>query len=118
MPTDDRSLVEHLATGVCKWKIEPSPLVGGYSMATVFVDEFGHQRQLDLDSWADAGMVLDKYLDGYGNLDMRCIGGNPSYYGATCTLQTYDFQVAPSGPRAICEAIARATGWEEEKETS
>jgi hypothetical protein len=107
-PTDDRSLKGHLATKVMGW--EP------YKKGEWFDTHEGHARTIRLDSWADAGMVLDKYLDGYGNLDMRCIGGNPSYYGATCTLQTYDFQVAPSGPRAICEAVARATGWKGEKD--
>jgi hypothetical protein len=107
MPSDDRSLKGHLATKVmgchrpqgCNWWYNADGMA-------VF-----HDQWQPLDSWADAGMVWEKARGMGIRLELH---GRPesTWY---CSWKPTYCVTEDSGPRAICEAIARATGFEEEK---
>lgn len=96
----DRSLKEHLTKTV---------------LGTRFREKFGMPHiNLDLDSWADAGMAWDK---------ARERGLRISLYGGAMWCGVWHKAIAVqiateyvSGPRALCEAIALATGWEDPKD--
>jgi hypothetical protein len=106
MPTDDRSLVEHLATKVLGLQV-----FGASFRTPKTVDGFYRIVTLDLDSWADAGMVLDMFR--------KIMVYSPFHIRVWSDVYTAGFSFSESksdsGPRAICLAVARATNWEGEK---
>lgn len=97
----DRSLVEHLAK-VMGW--ERSRGEGRYTIERWRAKD-GAWFPLSwspLDSWADAGMVIDKVDNvGFGKA------------GGTYVASVVEAVASRSGPRAICEAVAKATGYVE-----
>jgi hypothetical protein len=100
MPQSDRdySLVEHLATKVCGiWDYKQGE--------TVFYP---------LDSWADAGMVWEKARKMGIYIMLR---GAPALEWGAYYPDDDGFVLAfvssNSAPRAICGAVAMATGWKE-----
>ena len=111
--SDERkqSQIRWLATKVMGW--EP------YKRGEWFDTHEGHASTIRLDSWADAGMVWERARE----MEVRVILAGD--------MDTWEAEVYPeggwiglvchavSGPRAICEAVAKATGFlEETNETS
>jgi hypothetical protein len=114
----DRSLVKWLAENVMGWH------AGIYNGVQVWGDKYGEQRAYalyhnrtveawnPLTSWADAGMVWEKAREKELRLELRGYADSWeaiwSVSGGPWRANTFS-----SGPRAICEAVARATGWKE-----
>jgi hypothetical protein len=91
----DRSLIEHLMTKV---------------LGSRYRKEFGMPYfNLDLNSWADAGMVWERARE-MGHEIM--LVGVPLESWMAGQPMSDEPEIHDSGPRAICEAVARATGWE------
>ena len=115
--TDDRSLVEHLATKVMVFPPDDPVCYCGetYSRHSIYenhpftVMEDPHPWN-PLDSWADAGMVWDTARA--RGIWLRLSGVRDGWVAVN--IETGDGQLRDSGPRAICEAVAKATGWEPE----
>ena len=106
----DAALVEHLAK-VMGWTKQDyaHPHVGSFWKTGK--DIISAIAWNPLGSWADAGMVIDKLQAG-ARRDSK------AYYilratGRELLLQDGDEFMLHSGPRAICEAVARASGWHE-----
>ena len=108
-PSDrDRRVVEHLATKVMGW----TPWSGD-QFRYVTKDTYGTYRlgTIDLDSWADAGMVWERAREMGIQLDLI---GADKWFGRIWNGPNSVQYLGDSGPRAICEAIYRATGGTEE----
>jgi hypothetical protein len=109
----DKSLVEWLAAKVMGW--ERSRGEGRYAIERWYAKD-GAWFPLSwnpLDSWADAGMLITT-LQETASIDSK------AYYllhtiGRSLLLKDGNLMMMHLMPRAICEAIARATGWEEVK---
>jgi hypothetical protein len=101
----DRSLVEHLATQVLGLKKCVIPRMN----EVFFENDDGGLVRLNLGSWTDAGMVWEKAREMGIDVCLRGVAPHGDW-------QAYDTNsdacsiFSDSGPRAICEAIARATG--------
>jgi len=98
----DAALKRHLSEKVMGWNYHPGS-------ATWELNPAAYRTDLELDSWADAGMVLDTFR--------RTMGYAPFHVNVWHDVYSAGFSFAEvtrkDGPRAICEAVARATGWED-----
>ena len=115
----ERSLVEHLATKVCGWKLcarlSARKAEWARRNTKVWRDAEGHLHgDIDLDSWADAGMCLDIVMeqDVFTESFHLRHGSHKKYEAGFCSMPER-YVESDSGPRAICEAIGKATGWKE-----
>jgi hypothetical protein len=98
-----RSLVEWLAEKVMGWRSSG----GG-----IFQEENGKGQGIGLDSWKDSGMVWERAREMGLRLELRGYADSWeaiwSVSGGPWRANTFS-----SGPRAISEAVALATGWKE-----
>ena len=93
----DAAIVRHLAQVVMGWQSSHS--------------DYQRGPWNPLDSWADAGAVWEKARE-MGTY--RWLSAQPGFQWAMFDPNVEDDlgSQADSGPRAICEAVARATGYE------
>ncbi len=105
--TNDRSLVEHLATRVLGWETLHNT---GLWFLETRADGTKRTRILDLDSWADAGMVLER---------SQVLGVSEKVANEVAKITGGQFELwlflKYATPRIICEAVALATGWVREE---
>ena len=117
MTDGNRALVEHLATRVMGWRVFESldlwHTAGCPGRCTIWQDGFLYTADRlglrvgwnPLDSWADAGALLE-------NLQQRETNGDMEAFRVLreVSRRVFIFSVTP---RAVSEAIGRATGFEE-----
>lgn len=119
MTRRDESMIRHLAGKVMGWQIEYTnskkrALVshgdGTYRLLWTNHSDESAMLWRPRDSWADAGMVWERARE-IGHEIMMC--GVP-LEGYMAGQPMSDTPVkADSGPRALCGAVAKATGWVE-----
>ena len=109
MPTDrDAALMRHLAERVMGWK-----LIAPNALSWDCGDGLPYRFDIDLDSWADAGMVWEKAREKGIILSLSGIGDRWRVSQTKTYVDEWMLDSKTgSGPRAICEAVAKATGWE------
>jgi hypothetical protein len=112
MTQTDKSLVEHLATRVMGWNRQGS--------IYLWFDSAGHPirtNDINLDSWADAGQVWEKAREMGHTLTLLGFPDEQDKHLARAGCPgSFGEAFSASGPRAICEAVARATGYQGKEE--
>lgn len=115
--TRDEAITRHLMEKVMGWKHFTASAVDWDNLTDWWADAFGRIRShgacpwRPLDSWQDAGAVWERAAEmGYGPIVLIFSKTDKQW---CAWVDKGKIVKADSGPRAICEAIAMATGWKE-----